>query len=281
MVEEICDKLGQSIDNLFIQRITKNEEMFLISLSDKYGNDMDMLPLGFDSETGNEVVVDYDYDYSGVDYTIPDKYKTYRNIIYDRLMEETPESIIDELGQYGISYPINALYTEYISDLSISELYAVCNYMVYTIAMFCNDEEKAKFISLLNNDMISSFIRMPNSEKLLVAKDYYYIPKYINNVLTLSNKLLVLAMNKKAGKEINTACCMSLKEKILSLITDAKEKLLKETDCICNIKALKGLLGGIKSNIEIEFMYCLGLSDEISERMKNNEEYAFIQFGSK
>lgn len=73
---------------------------------------------------------------------------------------------MNELGPYGISYAINAVFSEYISDISISQLYDICNYMIFLIAFSCTMEEKSSFMLLMANDAITSFLRMPNSEKL-------------------------------------------------------------------------------------------------------------------
>lgn len=54
----------------------------------------------------------------------------------------------------------------------------------------------------MNNDIITSFIRMDNSEKLKYVEDYYYMPDYVEKVDKLSNELLLLAKEKKAGKTI-------------------------------------------------------------------------------
>lgn len=276
MLENICAQLNKKIDMLYIQRIIKNEKMYLIFLSDKYGNDMDMLPLGFDSENGLEVPIDYDYDASGVNCSIPEQYNTYRNIVYDRLVESVPNAIVDDLGPYGISYAVNAIYTEYISEISISQLYAICNYMIHTIALICNEEEKTNFMSLLNNDIVSSFIRMDSSEKIAVIDGYYYVPDYLKMVFELSNELLSLAIEKKSGKAIDSEYCSELIENTKNSINDAFEKIKMEKDPMCDIDKIKALLDEVKADSEIESRYCSGLSEDITDRMKEfTEQFGF------
>ena len=166
MIDRICAQLREQGDDLRIQGIVKTEKMYLVTLSDKYGNNMDMSPLGFDIESGKEVYVEYDFDSSGINCIVPEAYRTYRDIVYSQLCENTPDHIVNELGPYGISYAINVVFLEYISDISISQLYDICNYMIFLIAFSCTMEEKSSFMLLMANDAIKSFLRMPNSEKL-------------------------------------------------------------------------------------------------------------------
>lgn len=272
MIDRICAQLSEQVDDLHIQRIVKAEKMYLISLSDKYGNNMDMPPLGFDIESGKEVYVDNDFDSSGINCIIPEAYSTYRNIVYFQLCENTPDSIVNELGPYGIDYVINAVFSEYISDITISQLYAVCNYMIFSIAFSCTTEEKSKFMLLMNNDTITSFIRMNNSEKLKYVGEYYYMPDYIEKVDELSNELLLLAKDKKAGKTISREDSGIMIENIRKSINEAYEKLDEEKNPICDIHILKNHLSTISSYSEIESNYCSELSDVITERMKEIDD---------
>lgn len=272
MIDKICAQLSEQVDDLHIQRIVKTEKMYLISLSDKYGNDMDMSPLGFDIESGKEVYVDYDFDSSGVNCIIPEAYSTYRNIVHFQLCENTPDSIVNELGPYGVDYAINTVFSEYISDISISQLYAVCNYMIHLIAFSCTMEEKSKFMLLMNNDIITSFIRMNNSEKLKYIDDYYYMPDYIEKVDELSNELLLLAKAKKAGETILREDSGAIIEKIRMAVNEAYEKLDREKNPICDIQILRNHLDVISAYSETESNYCNELSDDTTERMKGIDE---------
>lgn len=274
MIDRICAQLSEQANDLRIQRIVKTEEMYLVWLSDKYGNDMDMLPLGFDIESGKEVYVDYDFDSSGVNCTIPEAYRTYRNIVCSQLDANTPDSIVNELGPYGIDYAINAVFSEYayVSDISISQLYAVCNYMIHSIVFSCTAEEKSSFRLLMKNDMITSFIEMNTFEKLKYVDSYYYTPDYVEKVNDLSNELLLLAKDKKAGKTISREDSDALIENIRKAVNEAYAKLDGEPNPICDIHILKNRLNTISSYSEIESNYCSGLSDAITERMKEKDE---------
>lgn len=279
MIDRICAQLKEQVDDLHIQRIVKTEKMYLISLSDKYGNNMDISPLGFDIESGKEVYVDYDFNSSGINCIIPEEYSTYRNIVYFQLCENTPDYIVNELGPYGIDYAINAVFSEYISDISISQLYAVCNYVIFLIAFSCTMEEKSKFMLLMNNDAITSFLRMNTSEKLEYVGEHYYVPDYIKKVDVLSNELLLLAKDKKTGKTISREDSDIMIENIRKAIDEAYEKLDTEKNPICDICFLKNHLSTISSYSEIESNYCSELSDVTTERMEQID--ATIGFTSR
>lgn len=268
MIDRICAQLSEEANELYIQRIIKTEKMYLISLSDRYGNDMDILPLGFDIVSGKEVYVEYDFDSSGVNCRVPEAYSTYRNIVYFELCKNTPDSIVIELGPHGINYAINVLFTEYISNISISQLYAVCNYMVHLIAFLCNEEEKSKAMFLMKNDIIISFIKMDIPEKLKYVENYYYIPDYIKKVDELSNQLLLLAKEKEAGKTISKKDSCVIIENIKSAVDEAYERLDQENNPICDMQILRNHLELIRTYSETESNYCNELSNDITERMK-------------
>ncbi|NMB95639.1 MAG: hypothetical protein GYA02_03375 [Clostridiaceae bacterium] len=279
MIDKICLQLSESIDDLYIQKIIKTDKMYLVSLSDKYGNDMDMLPLGFDCVNGMEVHVDYDFDSSGIYCDIPEQYDTYRNIVFRRLSEYVSEDVINDLGPYGIVYAINAIYTEYVSNVSISQLFAICNYLIHTIALVCDNNEKTKFMLLLSNDTIGGFIRMAKEDKLLLVDEYYFIPEYLQETISLSDELLYLAKEKYKGNIIDENQCHLLIEKIKRSIDDSREKLSIENDLAYDSEKMETLLNSIISNFEIEFKYCIDISTDISERMRETVED--ISFGNR
>lgn len=271
MIEQICEKLNKEVDKLFIQRITKNNKCIYVYLSDQYGNNAAMPPLGFDLKSGEEIFVDYNYDYLGMDCEIPDQYNTYRNMVYDKLEKTVPSELADELEPYGVVYPINAIFTEYICDVEVSQLYAICNYLLNAIVVFCNNEEKEKFSQLMNNELIRSYIRLPIEEKLKIVDDCYFMPEYIEKIFTISDELLEMAVNKQAGGSIDPESYREIKEKLKSAIENGKEELPRETDPFCNMEIIGGKLERLIADVEQEFSYCENRSDMVSERMKEEE----------
>lgn len=219
MINKICTKLSKSIGDLYIQSIIKTEEIYLITLSDKYGNDMDTLPLGFSCVDGHEVAVDFDCNTSGADWAIPDKYTTYRNVVCERLVQNMPDDVVEALGPHGIHYVVNALYTEYVADISIDELYAICSYLIYVIAATCSKEEKENIGCLLTNDAVRSFLEMNNSEKLNTVNNFYYAIFYLKEDIA-------------SEKEIDKKYCEELTKNMQFAISNFKEIHKKETDSI-------------------------------------------------
>ncbi len=273
MIELICKELSKQIKDLHIQRITQNDESILIYLSDLYGNNLDMLPLCFD-KNGNEMNIDIDYDPSGVDLDIPEKYDTFRNRVYDRLVEVTSPEIINNLGPYGISFPLNALYTEYIDDLELSQLFAICNYLVNMISLTCSEQEKSKFVELLKNEVIDNFIKSSNVEKLDIVTNYYFVPNYIQNVIMLSQEILDMAMNKSYGKHIDLEQYHRIKSQIKDEIIEARKLLSCETDEMCNVGFLGKSIDELEREVGIELSYCEEVSSVSSKRMKEKNERA-------
>ena len=124
----------------------------------------------------------------------------------------------------------------------------------------------------MNNDIITSFIRMNNSEKLKYIDDYYYMPDYIEKVDELSNELLLLAKAKKAGETILREDSGAIIEKIRMAVNEAYEKLDREKNPICDIQILRNHLDVISAYSETESNYCNELSDDTTERMKGIDE---------
>lgn len=272
MLDQICKRLEEEIKELYIQRITRNEGSVLIYLSDKYGNDMDMLPLCFDVLSGEEVSIDIDFDASGENVQIPKQYVTYRSRVYDRLMVYTPSFILQELGPYGINFPINSLFTQYIDGVELSQLFAICNYLTNSISLVCNDEEKKSFAKLLENEAICSFIILPNDEKLYIANEYYYQPEYIKEVISASNELLNEAIKRVNSGVVDGVAIQKIKDNVLDKLSLAQRKLLDEKDEMCNMAVLKNGLESLMDDIELEIHYCDGTTENISNRMKKQLE---------
>lgn len=165
----MIDKLCIQVEGLALLGIEKNEKMYRILLSDKYGNNPEHgISLFYDIESGKEVDSDCDEFYSLEVYRckLPKEYRTYRDIIYTKLEENTSEFIKKCLGPYGTENAVNAVFSKHVSGITFNQLYALCNHMVYLILFFCSKEEKSSFRLLLHNKVIRTFLDKPISEKL-------------------------------------------------------------------------------------------------------------------
>lgn len=275
MVEQICKKIAENRD-LYIQKITGDCERVYIYVSDKYGNDMDSMPLAYSIEDGKESFLEDEFEaYYGIPCDVPDEYRTYKSLVQSKLEDTVPSNIMDALGNYGLNFPINAIYIRGVSDVTLSQLYAFCNYLINIIAFSCNSDEKSDFGLLLQNTHISDFIRLSNEEKLELVTDYFYIPTYMHTLQEHSMKLFELVEQKKHGNDINMEAYRYIKGDLLGRLRLCKDRVSCDGDLFCDTDILSKKLHDLENNIEQEFSYCEGLNSEVSDRVKQSEESGF------
>lgn len=263
-ITEALQKLSKNVPNLYIQRLTKNGNELSVYASDKYGNDFDMPPICIDINTGKELHMGFNFDASGINCEIPTEYTTYRSRVYDRIVSNIGDGVLDSLGEWGISIPINLIYHEPIADMTLSQIYAVCNYMVHVVALLYSDDERSSFIKLLQNERISSFLRLSNGDKLKLARNFYYIPDYVTDLQSLTYVLGGMARGMReaaeAGEISTNAAYENLKSNIQVLAMACREKLAVDVDEMCDVAAV----GAYIDTLEIRMQEVIAASDEFA-----------------
>lgn len=282
MIESVCRRLKEEMSELYIRQIIKGDAYFFIYLSDQYGNDIDMVPRGFEVETGAEIDVDWEFDISGAYYRVPQEYQTWKEMVMRRLDAEIPGYVYEGLGEYGLYFPMNALYTGYISELQLGQLYAVSNYLTQIFSTACDESEKEDFSAMCANPIVREFLASSLNDKIQNSEDYYYIPKYMEDMVKKSEELLAFVTATQNETPIDEASYLTVKTEVAEAIETCKESLATEQDVFCCVDKMQEKLANISEAVEKECAFCEGNASAISSRMKKQAEVpAFEGFAKK
>lgn len=270
-VDELIRKeLGDG--EIYISQLYGDDKHLSIMPSDKYGNDIDNAPYVVDINNGKSIYMK-DGLTNFIRIEIPEKYKTYRTRVKEKLNETIDEFRIDDLGPWGLDIVVNTIYVDYIK-LELSDIYALCNYLITLITFSCAEEEKASASKLWENKEIREFMQSNEKDKLKASESFYLKPSYIEELFSESIKLLDVATKKDKSGELDKLKYYNIKKNLRKMIrSDLKEKLEKETDEFYNKKVLKKLIKQEMDEIHKEISFCEGRSKEISERMKINKTF--------
>lgn len=267
IIDQICSRLAKNMSQLYITRIIKSKECCYVYISDKYGNDPDVPPLGFNVETGDEVGVTFDFDPSGTDCEVPEKYKTFRTKVIEKLYEDLPDDRYNSLGPYGLYLPVNALYTESVRDVDLCDVYAICNYFVNLFADVCDDAEKKSYFTMIENPIISEFIQAPPAEKMKRAEEYYIMLDCISEYEEKSREILNMAMDFSEKREVNKEELNKKKSILAELQQKCLERISETDDPFCSQEMMTAKVERIAKAIEQEIAFCSGDEESKSERM--------------
>lgn len=263
MIKQICDNLHKGIDKLYIRSIQEDEGKVYIYLSDIYGNDKDDLPFGFDLSSGESIYVDLDTDCYGKEYDIPIEYQTYRSIVLNKLQENLPEVLRQNLT-WGLYLPMNVIYSDYISEISLPQLYALCYYFFNLYVSVCTEDEKGSVFLLRRNRIIYGFLQLSMEEKMELVGDYYFTPRYIQKLFDKADEILVYAEQKKVGNRIDEDKFRLLETEINELKKEVDSLLSVENDSCCSIEKMQEKINETMTNVEQEILYCESKTEELS-----------------
>ncbi len=307
-IDKICKYIIRTKGAARVWKILKNPSVYAAYVSDEYGNVKEP-PLCFDGASGKEIFVDYDpegvyppldsegnpLNLAGAQCEIPEQYVSFRNIVFDRLVEsiKNKETVLENHGglsngrdiEKAVACAVDAFFLKTVKDLAVSDLYAACNYLVQTMQLLrygVFDEEKQSVEKILEQETrsvekimeqesVGSFLGMSAAEKmefLEFSDGYHYVPGYVKNVQGVSDEIIKLAINKKkTGAAPDGEVCKELAGKLADAVRAARDGLKTETDPVCNIRILSSMLDDEERYSREELEYCAGLSGKPSERV--------------
>lgn len=266
-IEILCEKLTLEVENLYIDRITENDASYYFYLSDQYGNVFDMLPICLDKETGDEIFVSLDYDPSGTVCAVPEKYRTYKSLIIDKLSKLLTEDEVHDIEPHQISIAVNALFLEGYLKAELSSLFAICNCLVSLVLSICDEDEQNSFFKLVNNPVVDEFLSCSFEEKLQWSKDYCFVPEFMGRFLTLTDKMLRIALDYDKTGELQRDVYGETRDNIRIAAEDCKKGIAETDDPFCEKTALEQKLDWVMQQVEMEMAYCESRTKELSQRM--------------
>lgn len=262
----ICEKITTQIGDVYISKIYENEKNYCFYFSDKYGNNLDILPLCVDKLTGKETE-DYNIELDGNECDIPEKYKTYKEVIIEKICQNFGKDNGEKLTSEQVRNIIDILFYNGYYNLEPSKLFAICNCFIHLVIILCSEEEKNNSSVIVYNQDILEFINSTIEEKIAFSEEYYYMPDNLKKLFSLSEELLAISMCKFRGKEIDEEYLKDVREQIQQQIGFCKIEIEKCSDILCNKELINKKSEWLIQQIKIEIDFCDNKSDKKSERM--------------
>ncbi len=183
MLNDILFKLLGTGGNYYINSILETDKAYCIYLTDKYGNDIDELPICINKSTYTrcEDADAFDVEINGIECEIPEEYSSYRNKVKQILTEKYKEEQINVV--------VDSIFWEGYREYSLSELYYISNYLLELAEVYCSVEEKSNLLMLIENEAISSFFDLSDEEKLNCSKNHYYKTKSVEEFDVFGNEI--------------------------------------------------------------------------------------------
>ena len=280
MLNDFLFKLLGSGGNYYINSILETDKAYCIYLTDKYGNDIDELPICINKSTYTRCEDEdaFNVEINGIECEIPEEYSSYRNKVKKILIEKYKmEDILDNEEQIGVV--IDAIFFEGYHEYSLSELYSISHYLIELVEIYCNKEEKSNLLLLIENEAISSFFCLSDEEKLNCSKNYYYKPKSVEKLCAISNEILGMAISKYNGVSVDKELIENAYKKFLILIEKSRNEITKEENDVIDQEKLLAEIKYLEKQSLIEHDYCMDIKTVLSERMQSGLNESSSNFG--
>lgn len=280
MLNDFLFKLLGPGGNYYINSILETDKAYCIYLTDKYGNDIDELPICINKSTYTRCEYEdaFNVEINGTECEIPEEYLSYRNKVKKILIEKyKAEDILDNEEQ--ICVVIDSIFFKGYHEYSLSELYSISHYLIELVGIYCNIEEKSNLLILIENEVISSFFGLSDEEKLNCSKNHYYKPKSVEKLCAISNEILGMAVSKYNGVSVDKELIENAYKKFLILIEKSRNEITKEENDVIDKEKLLAEIKYLEKQSLIEHDYCMGIKTVLSERMQSGFNESFSNFG--
>ena len=222
MLNDFLFKLLGPGGNYYINSILETDKAYCIYLTDKYGNDIDELPICINKSTYTRCEDEdaFDVELNGIECEIPLEYSSYRSKVKKILTEKYKTDDILK-SEERISVVIDSIFYDGSHEFSLSELYSVSNYLLELVEIYCDEEEKNNMLILIKNEVIRDFFDLSDEEKIDRSKNHYYKTDSVEKLCTMSNEILGMAVSKYNGVNVDNDLVDNTYEKILVLIVES------------------------------------------------------------
>lgn len=270
MINDFLFKLLGTGGNYFINSILETDKAFCIYFTDRFGNDIDELPLSVNKSTYTRCEGEdaFDVELNGIECEIPLEYSSYRSKVKKILIEKYKADDILK-NEEQISVVIDSIFYDGYHEFSLSELYSVSNYLLELVEIYCNEEEKNNMLMLTKNEAIRDFFDLSDEEKIDRSKNHYYKTDSVEKLCTISNEILGMAVSKYNGVYVDNDLVDNTYEKILMLIVESRNEISKEKNNVIDKEKLSKEIDYLEKQSSIEHDYCADVTTILSERMRN------------
>lgn len=267
-IEQILKKLEEDNTSVYIDRIIEGKNFYFIYLTDQFGNTFDSTPLCYDKQSGVEVDLGIDFDASGVLLSIPERFRTYKSIIFDRLSNELGTGDLEDFTTWQLQVVINAFFLEYAWDVELEQLYALCNCFVNLVALSCEKEERENVFKLWENPLVNNYFKVPQEEQLKIANEYKYIPEFMRTFIDIADDIFGMALIYFKTGELNKRKLKKIKDTYQTQLNQVSNGLEQLNDPIADLSWLQNKKAWIEQQVNTEILFCEQKSTQISQRME-------------
>jgi len=280
MLNDFLFKLIGTGGNYYINSILETDRAYGIYFTDKFGNDIDELPVIINKSTYTRCEGEdaFDVELNGIECEVPEEYASYRNKVKKLLIEKyKTEDVLD--NEEYITVVIDSIFFEGYHEYSLSELYSIGHYLIELVGICCNKEEKSNLLILIQNESIKSFFDLSDEEKLNCSKNHYYKPESVEKLGLMSDEILGMAISKYNGVSVDKELIENAYKEFLILIEKSRNEITKEKNDVIDQEKLLTEIKYLEKQSIIEHDYCMDVTTTISERMQSNLGESVSNFG--
>lgn len=171
-LDDLLLKIFGTGGGYYINSILETDNAYCIHPTDKFGNDIDELPLVLYKDTfipcADEMEA-FDVELHGVECEIPEKYASDRVKVQKMLIEKCKSSN-DAVSKKHIKVAVDSLFFQGYCEYSLDELYSVCSYLLDLVKTHCSEEDS--ILTVTNYKEIEEFFNLTDEEKLRRSQNH-------------------------------------------------------------------------------------------------------------